>query len=418
MYATLYQEKKDMDELKAEFAALSLRLNEMAAALTAQGVEIAQTTEVARSTLAAQEALVASQTPIEVVEYQDVSVNVSVPRDVALDIYKTLPEFNGERKKYSSWRRSASKAMDLLKNYKTSTRYFEALMIVRNKVIGPASYILDNYDTAFNFEAIIDRLDFSYADKRPLCILEHELTILQQNRLTIDAFYDLVNEKLNMIVNKINMTYKEKHTAKSFIESANEKALRTFITGLNDRKGETLYAANPASLPEAYARLQTIINDRERMSFANRYNVKTEEKMRNPQFKQQNRYVEKHQDSSKPNGYQNWREKFEIPKSNLVRSSNHAELMEIDKTSTAVNVERNQSNRNFQAPFKRDFSKNNTNASFAQQKKVQRINNVEDEADYARTIVYDEQVDEDFDHEYDGQSNEISDETSSIFLGH
>lgn len=38
----------------------------------------------------------------------------------------------------------------------------------------------------------------------------------------------MVNEKLNHIVNKINMTCREKTTANAFIEGANIKELRTF----------------------------------------------------------------------------------------------------------------------------------------------------------------------------------------------
>lgn len=372
------------------------------------------------------------QAPIAAVEeYRDLNVNVSVPKDVSLDIYKTLPEFNGEREKYATWRSMVTTAIGLLKNHQSSMRFYEALMIIRNKITGPASNILNNYNTVFNFDAIIDRLDFTYSDKRPLYILEQELMVLQQNELSMDAFYDLVNEKLNAIVNKINMTYKEKQTAKSFIESANEKALRTFITGLNNRKGEMLYAANPSTLPEAYARLQTIVNDQERISFASRYNsksaMKSSQNMRNPQFKpvqQQGRFIENHQASVTANlpsnnkfgGQQNWREKIEVAPNN-VQSSSHVEHMEVDKTSTAVNVERNQSNRQFIAPVKRDFSKNNTRASFPQREKVQRLNNVTDETAYARTIVHDELPEAAFDEEFEVPSNEFPDETSSIFLG-
>lgn len=191
------------------------------------------------------------------------------------------------------------------------------------------------------------------------------------------------------------MTYKEKETAKAFIESANEKALRTFVTGLNNKSSDLLYAANPSTLPEAYTRLQTIMNDQKRIGFAHRHNFKSEERTRHPQFgsiQQQNRRTENSQ--------------------GIAKSSSRVEPMEVDRTSTAVNVERNQSNR-FQ-PQKREFSRNNT--SFNQQKKTQRINNVNDEADYARTIAYDERPDEDFDKEYD-PSSDASDETSSIFLG-
>lgn len=349
-------------------------------------------------------------------EHKDLTVTVSVPKDVSLEIYKTLPEFNGEREKYSTWRSTAITAIGLLKNHPTSMRFFEALMIIRNKITGPASNILNNYNTAFNFDAIIDRLDSTYADKRPLYILEQELMVLQQNKLTVDAFYDLVNEKLNAIVNKINMSYKEKQTAKSFVESANEKALRTFITGLNNKRGEILYASNPSTLPEAYARLQTIVNDQERISFASRYNFKAEG-MRNPQFRptqQQNRNFATENWSNKPSNQQNWREKTEFSQNNEKPS---AEAMEVDRTSTAVNVEKNQSSRKFANPFKRDFSKSNSRPSFDQMKKVQRLNNVEDEAAFTRTILHDEHAELDFDDEFADQSNDYPDETSSIFLG-
>lgn len=340
--------------------------------------------------------------------YRDVSVTVSVPKDVSLDIFKTLPEFDGDRSKYATWRSTTNTAIGLLKNHPTSMRYFEALMIIRNKIVGAVSNIINNYNTAFNYEAIISRLDFTYADKRPMYILEQELTVLQQGKTTFDEFFDKVNEKLNSIVNKINMSYKEDQTAKAFIDEANEKALRTFITGLNNRKGEVLYASKPKSLPEAYAMLQTILNDQERISYANRFN-KSEERqtLRNPQFRPiqfQNRNFE-NQPINKAGNFQNYRE----------NPQKIAEAMEIDRTSTAVNVERNQSNRHVDASYKRDLSKNNTRASFDQQRKVQRINNVADEAGYARTIVHDEHPEIDFDDVFDG--NVDSDETSSIFLG-
>lgn len=171
------------DQLQQQIAELSQKVNELTVQLNQQKPKVE--------------------------EYKDVTVTVTQAENVSLQIYKSLPEFNGTREKYATWRTSTKTAMNLLSEHKTQMRYFEALMIVRNKVTGTASNILNNYNTAFNFEAIIDRLDFTYADKRPLYVLEQELLILQQHELTIDEFYDRVNEKLNVIVNKINMTYKE-----------------------------------------------------------------------------------------------------------------------------------------------------------------------------------------------------------------
>jgi len=44
---------------------------------------------------------------------------------------------------------------------------------------------LTNHGTVLNFQAILSRLDFIYSDKRPIHILESELSILRQGRMTI-----------------------------------------------------------------------------------------------------------------------------------------------------------------------------------------------------------------------------------------
>lgn len=367
--------------------------------------------------------------PNDVEVYNDVTLTLNAANDISLDVFKTLPEFNGERKRYATWRSMVKNTIGFLDNHKNSSRYVEALTIIRNKITGSASNVLSNYNTAFNFDAIINRLDFTYVDKRPLHILEQELMILQQGKLTMDEFYDLVNEKLNAIVNKINLTYNQPQTTQAFIDAANERALRTFITGLNNRKGEILYAANPSTLPEAYTRLQTIIYDQERIVFANQHNFGA---MRNQQSKpshQANRNGENSQNGQRPGIQQNWRDKLENSQNNVkssnhqnwrgrfensqnvVRSSNRAEAMDIDKTSTAVNIDRN-------APFKRDLSKNNSRMSYEQANKIQRLNNVEGEpsssqsVDHGEHAVHDDFVCDEFDDEIFP-----SDETSSAFLG-
>lgn len=63
-------------------------------------------------------------------------------------------------------------------------------------------------------------MDFTHADESPLYVIEQEPLVFRQNKLSMDEFYGLVNEKLNRIVNKINMTCKEKTTANAFIEGA------------------------------------------------------------------------------------------------------------------------------------------------------------------------------------------------------
>lgn len=288
-------------------------------------------------------------------------------------------------------------AMHLLADFPDSMRFYEALMIIRNKIMGAASNILNNYNTPFNFEAIIDRLDFTYADKRPLYIIEQEMTILQQNKLSIDEFYDQVNEKLNNIINKINMSYKDPSITKAFIKSSNEKALRTFITGLNNKRGEILYASNPSTLPEAYARLQTIINDQKRIQFANRYHGYEPPKSKNPRFH--------YRETSK--------KEFDIPK------INEEEPMEIDHSSTKVNfnrpkftnTQRNSTNFN---PNKRNLSiQNSSNKASDPKTKIQRINNFDDNESYTKTIINDDEIPSDAESSI---CDDLSSSQSTIFL--
>lgn len=332
--------------------------------------------------------------PLPVEIHRDMTFTINRAEDISLHLYKTLPEFSGDRTSYATWRTIVKTAMKLLEDHEASMQFCQALMIVRNKITGTASNILNNYNTPFNFEAIIDRLDFTYADKRPLYALEQEMLVLQQNKTTIDEFYDKVNEKLNAIVNKINMTYSNKETINAFIETINEKALRTFITGLNNRRGEILYASNPKTLPEAYARLQTIINDQERMRFASRYNGSRNYEPiqhKNPHF----RFREKEQ----------------------IEPKNEEEPMEIDQNSTRVNLDmknyRNQpgtSNQNQPNTFKRNFSRQGITMNTSDQRiKQQRLNKLEE--NYAKTIIDDELVET-----QSCSSENMSSKNSCIFL--
>lgn len=58
--------------------------------------------------------------------------------------------------------------------------YAEALIMVRSKITGKAAQILINNNTKQNFDAIIERLDDSYADQRPLYVLEEEMMKIRQ----------------------------------------------------------------------------------------------------------------------------------------------------------------------------------------------------------------------------------------------
>jgi len=61
--------------------------------------------------------------------------------------------------------------------------------------------------TVLNFDAIMARLDFVFSDKRPIHIIEQELSVLSQGKLSIMDYYGTVNRKLTLLINKTIITY-------------------------------------------------------------------------------------------------------------------------------------------------------------------------------------------------------------------
>jgi len=111
--------------------------------------------------------------------------------------------------------------------------------------MGAAHDALTNHGTVLKFQAILSRLDFIYSDKRPIHILESELSILRQGCI-------LITKETNKIIRS--------------------NALRIFISKLNGSISETLFSLNPPDLPNALAKCQELESNNFRAQFANRYN--------------------------------------------------------------------------------------------------------------------------------------------------
>lgn len=207
-----------------------------------------------------------------IVVYEDITINREIKCDESLDVVKCLPEFSGDEKKeiYVSWRKAAHKAFHVFEPFVGSSKYYQALTIIRSKVRGKADSTLTSFDTAHNFDAIIARLDFTYADKRPMYLLEQQLSTLRQGNSTILQYYDEVEKCLTLLTNKTVMSY-EPLVAIKFNEKYRQDALRVFISGLKRSLSDTLFAARPASLPAALALAEELEGNRERYQFAAGY---------------------------------------------------------------------------------------------------------------------------------------------------
>jgi len=58
-----------------------------------------------------------------------------------------------------------------------------------------------------NFEAIVARLDFTYADKTPVRLIQQKLDTMRQGELSLNKYYDEIEKKLTLLNNKTLMSH-------------------------------------------------------------------------------------------------------------------------------------------------------------------------------------------------------------------
>lgn len=111
----------------------------------------------------------------------------------------------------------------------------------------------------FTVSAIIRRLDSSFADQRPLYVVEAEMTNIKQLDKTLQEFYDAINEALHLVISKIVHAYPTETEQRSLVTEAQVKAVRTFTVGLKSgMMRQILYGRTPGTLQEAFAIAQTV----------------------------------------------------------------------------------------------------------------------------------------------------------------
>ena len=212
-------------------------------------------------------------------EYSPVSIDRGVKCEDSLDVVKSLCEFTGDKKSYVSWRKAASNAYEQFKPFKGSVKHYQAVNIIRNKIVGSADGTLTSFATPLNFEAIIARLDATYADKRPLYLIEQELSTLRQGQSSVADYYDKVEKTLTLITNKCLMSY-DGEVASCLLDKYRQDALRVFISGLKKSLSDTLFASRPTDLASALALAEELEGNRERYQFASSFQKRDVEETR------------------------------------------------------------------------------------------------------------------------------------------
>lgn len=313
----------------------------------------------------------------QVQAYRPVEINRSVRCDEGLDVVKCLPIFQGDRSAYVSWRHAAVNAYEVFKEFNGSSKHYQAVAIIRNKIAGAADGTLTSFATPLNFDAIIARLDHTYADKRPIYLLEQEMSTLRQGNLSVGEYYDEVEKVLTLLTNKTVMTY-EREIASSLNNKYRQDALRIFISGLKRSLSDTLFAARPADLPAALALAEELEVNRQRYNFAasfSKFNV-------NDSKTTNDNHVPKRVEPSVGDVRNKISPRF------TKQDADRPEPMDVDRSLSSVM----RNNNNNQASPKRPL----TGVSRQSDRARQRINNLnieeKDEARYDRTLQ--EQLDE------------------------
>lgn len=310
---------------------------------------------------------------------------------INLEVFKILPIFDGDKRKYRAWRSSAWTHMETIKEFGNTPTYYTALAIVRAKIQGVASDILINHNTIFNFYSIINRLDYTYADQRPMYVLLEEMKKITQGRKDLAEYHSCINEALNLILSKIEMEQGDK-TMKIF---ANQEAVRTFITGLNSKYTVgTLYAQNPKDLETAYAIASTIYHDDRSLQFDTPTQGHRPHLVTHERFQQKPRHQQFEQRKYRPNVQYNPNQQPPY-----IQRQPQVQPMEVDTTDKNVrqptqfqgNNQRYNNPFRQQQPFKREFNYSNNNFN---PNKQQRINHTQEEDGTSSTKAeYDEDED-------------------------
>ena len=207
------------------------------------------------------------QLPTPAETYSDVRITRHGDASKSLKLIESLPDFDGNISSYPSWRASAKFCMEY---YTEGTEnYYVATGILRNKVKGSANTTLSAFNTVLHYKAIFKRLDQTYADTRPLHVLQNELNTLRQGSSSLTEFYDKVDRQLTLIVNKQIMMYSgQNEIIKVFNEQARDDALRVFISGLRRPLCDILFSAKPKDLANALVTAQELETNHKRYVFA------------------------------------------------------------------------------------------------------------------------------------------------------
>lgn len=167
------------------------------------------------------------------------------------DVVKSLKEFSGQPGEFNSWKKSVDRILTIYEPIKGTPKYYGILSVIRNKITGNADIALESYNTPLNWSAISQCLITHYGDKRDLSTLEYQMTTLVQGSNSIQEFYQKVYSHLSLILNRLGCLEMGNESLTLLTKAYRDKALDTFIRGLNGDLPRLLGIREPVDLPQA-----------------------------------------------------------------------------------------------------------------------------------------------------------------------
>lgn len=194
--------------------------------------------------------------------------------DKVPDIVRSLREFSGKPGEFNSWRKSVDRVLNLYDSVRNTGRYYAILHTIRTKIVGDADTALESYRTPLDWPRIKKCLAMHYSDKRDIGTLEYQMMVLCQGNRTITEFYQSVYQHLSLLLDKVSCLELEENSLHAMTNTYREKALDTFVRGLNGDLPKLLSVREPTSLPQALHICLKLDNMNFRRNYAHGQSVK------------------------------------------------------------------------------------------------------------------------------------------------
>ncbi|XP_036322081.1 uncharacterized protein LOC118736084 [Rhagoletis pomonella] len=199
----------------------------------------------------------------EIEEFQPISPRINNANEISLRLFERLLVFNGDTSKYRTWMATIISAMSPIEAFRDTKPYYDALFIIRHtKIEGEPATLLQNHGTVFHLQAILNRLDYSYADTRSYNALIEEMKRQIQGRQTLSEFHSKICQIFNLAMTKCEIDYPG--NTHSLQQVTKEMAIDCSRNGINDEFTQhPLYAAKLRDLESAYAIATEILYKRQ-----------------------------------------------------------------------------------------------------------------------------------------------------------